>query len=275
LTRASAHRGQDAPGVFVDPVGGFDTSRDPNFPAQPAAGALKNAIALRLKAQDSDPQLAKAKAAAKTARRKADAAKGANDAAAEKLEEVANKAEAQLASETANNAALWNSANDAKAKAEDAVEKDAKARKTTEFTANNRVGLNRITRHVATRLPGFGVIVHRGRKTGRLYRTPVNVFVRRGGGYTVALTYGTDSEWLRNVLAAAGCSVETSGRRVELIRPRVVHDPARRRVPPLVRLVLGLLQVSDFLELDLDSMERGARNVQRDTETRAHADVME
>ena len=28
-----AHRGQDRPGIFVDPVGGFDTSRDPNLPA--------------------------------------------------------------------------------------------------------------------------------------------------------------------------------------------------------------------------------------------------
>jgi deazaflavin-dependent oxidoreductase (nitroreductase family) len=137
----------------------------------------------------------------------------------------------------------------------------------------NRVGLNRITRHVAPRLPGFGVIVHRGRKTGRLYRTPVNDFARRGG-YTVALTYGTDSEWLRNVLAAGACVLETGGRRVELVRPRVVHGPARRPAPPPVRLIFGLLKVFDFLELDLDSMERGARNVQRDDEARAHADAI-
>ena len=91
----------------------------------------------------------------------------------------------------------------------------------------NRVGLNRITRHVTAGARGFGVIVHRGRKTGRVYRTPVNIFARRGG-YTVALTYGTDSEWLRNALSAGSCWVVTSGRRVELIRPRVVHDPARR-----------------------------------------------
>jgi deazaflavin-dependent oxidoreductase (nitroreductase family) len=122
----------------------------------------------------------------------------------------------------------------------------------------NRVGLNRITRHVATRLPGFGVIVHRGRKSGQLYRTPVNVFARRGG-YTVALTYGTNSEWLRNVLAAGACMLETHGRRVKLVRPRVVHDPARRPVPPAVRLILGFIQVSDFLELDLDSLEPGAK----------------
>jgi deazaflavin-dependent oxidoreductase (nitroreductase family) len=137
----------------------------------------------------------------------------------------------------------------------------------------NRVGLNRITRHVATRLPGFGVIVHRGRKTGRLYRTPVNVFARPGG-YSVALTYGTDSEWLRNVLAAGACVLETGGRRIELVHPRVVHDPTRRPVPPPVRLILGLLNVSHFLELDLDSMDGRAGTLHGDAEPRTHAEMI-
>jgi hypothetical protein len=83
----------------------------------------------------------------------------------------------------------------------------------------------------------------------------VNVFAR-ASGYTVALTYGTESEWLRNVLTAGGCVLETGGRRMELIRPRVVHDPLRRAVPAPVRLILGLVNVSDFLELDLDSTDR-------------------
>jgi deazaflavin-dependent oxidoreductase (nitroreductase family) len=119
----------------------------------------------------------------------------------------------------------------------------------------NRVGLNRVTRRIAPWLPGFGVIVHRGRKTGRLYRTPVNVFARPRG-YSVALTYGVETEWLHNVLAAGGCVLESGGRRQELVRPRVVHDPTRQRVPPPVALILGFLKVYDFLELDLDSSDR-------------------
>ena|SRR5438105_14812905 len=137
----------------------------------------------------------------------------------------------------------------------------------------NRVGLNRITRRVATRLPGFGVIVHRGRKTGRLYRTPVNVFARPGG-YGVALTYGTDSEWLRNVLAAGACVLETGGRRMELVHPRVVHDPTRRPVPPSVRLILGLLNVFDFLDLALDSLDSRTGEVQCAAEARTKAEVI-
>jgi hypothetical protein len=35
----------------------------------------------------------------------------------------------------------------------------------------NKVGLNRVTRRIAPWLPGFGVVEHRGRRSGRRYRT--------------------------------------------------------------------------------------------------------
>ena len=40
----------------------------------------------------------------------------------------------------------------------------------------NRVGLNRVTRRIAPWAPGFGVVVHQGRRSGNTYETPVNVF---------------------------------------------------------------------------------------------------
>jgi len=42
----------------------------------------------------------------------------------------------------------------------------------------NKVGLNRVTRRVAPWMPGFGVVVHRGRRSGKAYETPVNVSSR-------------------------------------------------------------------------------------------------
>lgn len=36
----------------------------------------------------------------------------------------------------------------------------------------NRVGLNRVVRFVAPWLPGFGLLIHRGRRSGRQFRTP-------------------------------------------------------------------------------------------------------
>jgi deazaflavin-dependent oxidoreductase (nitroreductase family) len=96
---------------------------------------------------------------------------------------------------------------------------------------------------------GYAVIVHRGRRSGREYRTPVSVF-RRRGGYVVALTYGPCTDWVRNVLAARECLLERRGRRVRLGNPRVVRDPSRRLVPIPVRLVLRIIGADYFLLLD-------------------------
>jgi deazaflavin-dependent oxidoreductase (nitroreductase family) len=112
----------------------------------------------------------------------------------------------------------------------------------------NKVGLNRVTRHIAPWLPGFGVVVHRGRRSGRTYRTPVNVFATEGG-YRFALTYGPDTDWVRNVLAAGGCELETRGRTVRLVAPRLYHDERRHGIRPLERRILRLLGVADFLAL--------------------------
>jgi deazaflavin-dependent oxidoreductase (nitroreductase family) len=117
----------------------------------------------------------------------------------------------------------------------------------------NLVVTNRVLGPLARYLPGFAVVEHVGRRSGRRYRTPVN-FYRRGDGYAIALMYGSDSQWVRNVLAAGGVDVETRGGRLHLVHPRVVRDPARSLLPKLVRVPVGLLNVDEFMLL-----ERGAR----------------
>ena len=114
--------------------------------------------------------------------------------------------------------------------------------------AFNLAVTNRITSLFASRLPGFGIVTHKGRKSGRIYRTPVNVF-RAPDGFLIALTYGRDSEWVRNVVAAGGCQLETHGARYQLSAPTIVHDPTRRRFPLVVRMILGLIGANDFLQL--------------------------
>lgn len=113
----------------------------------------------------------------------------------------------------------------------------------------NRVATNRASRLVAGRLPGMGIVVHTGRRSGRRYRTPVNVF-RRDGGFAVALTYGSGAQWVRNVLAAGGAEVVTRGRSHAVVEPRLVTDGDRAAVPRPVRPILGLLDVDEFLLLD-------------------------
>ena len=112
----------------------------------------------------------------------------------------------------------------------------------------NLVVTNRITGPFAGRLPGFGIVVHAGRKSGVVRRTPVNVF-RDGERCVIALTYGPGAQWVRNVQAAGGCELITRGRLARLREPELVHDPARRLVPRPVAMILGAVDVEHFLVL--------------------------
>ncbi|MBV8052621.1 MAG: nitroreductase family deazaflavin-dependent oxidoreductase [Acidobacteriaceae bacterium] len=107
---------------------------------------------------------------------------------------------------------------------------------------------NRILGPLAAKLPGMGIVVHTGRRTHRQYRSPV-MFFRRDNDFIFALTYGRESQWVQNVLAHGSCEFETQGHTLRLSNPRLFHDPRRTVVKPPHRLVLGLLNVSDFLEL--------------------------
>jgi deazaflavin-dependent oxidoreductase (nitroreductase family) len=110
---------------------------------------------------------------------------------------------------------------------------------------------NPVARHVAGRLPGFAIVTHVGRRSGRAYRTPVNLF-RSGDSYVIALTYGADAQWVRNVQAAGGCEVLTRGERIRLVDPQIVRDPRRAPVPAPVRPILAAIDVSHFMLLRRD-----------------------
>ena len=127
----------------------------------------------------------------------------------------------------------------------------------------NRRVTNHLTWPVACWLPGFGIVVHTGRTSKRRYRTPVNVF-KMPDGYVIALTYGADSDWVKNVLAAGGCELIARGRQHHLTSPRIVHDDSRGSVPLLVRPALRLLRVSHFMHLHRPGMRSGVRSEQAD-----------
>ena len=107
---------------------------------------------------------------------------------------------------------------------------------------------NRFSRLFAGWLPGFGLLVYRGRKSGKEYRTPMNVF-RRGDEYVFALTYGADVQWVKNIVAAGGCDIVTRGRTVRLVEPVLFTDPKRSMMPLPVRLFLGPMRVTEFLRM--------------------------
>ena len=109
---------------------------------------------------------------------------------------------------------------------------------------------NRITSLFAGWLPGFGILTHVGRKSGKVYRTPINVF-RAANGFVIALTYSSQSEWVKNVLAAGGCELKTRGKKYRLFAPKVVRDPTRRRFPIPVLVVLRIVGADEYMELSI------------------------
>jgi deazaflavin-dependent oxidoreductase (nitroreductase family) len=108
--------------------------------------------------------------------------------------------------------------------------------------------LNPFIRPFAGWMPGFGILAHRGRRTGRSYRIPINVF-RRGDDFVFFLTYGADVEWVKNVFAVGTCTLRTRGRNVTLVGPELITDPERRLAPLPARAVGRLIGASQFVRM--------------------------
>ena len=62
------------------------------------------------------------------------------------------------------------------------------------------------------------VIHHVGRRSGTEYSTPIGA-KPADGGFVVALPYGSDAHWVRNVVEAGSAVLELDG------ETHVVHDP--------------------------------------------------
>ena len=107
---------------------------------------------------------------------------------------------------------------------------------TPDWPAFNRRFVNPVQRLWAPRLPPWALIVHRGRRSGTEYRTPVLASVEDHRIY-VGLYYGADAQWVRNVLAG-GATVVRAGRSRRLERPRIVRDGLTERLPATARVVV-------------------------------------
>lgn len=125
----------------------------------------------------------------------------------------------------------------------------------------NRRFTNRFLEPVARRGSGFCLVTHTGRRSGRSYRTPVNLFTyrpprassARPGGprrFVVALTYGPGADWVKNVLAGQA-SITTRGVTAPIAAATVIDRPtAWPSLPRAVRVALRLLTVRHFLLLE-------------------------
>ena len=117
------------------------------------------------------------------------------------------------------------------------------------MTRVNRRIINPVTSTFAGRLPPFTMLDHVGRKSRTHYRTPIMAFPS-GNEFIIALTYGPETDWVRNVIAAGGCTIEYRRNRIELVEPELVQcDPGTLPFPWLVRKLLGVMHVITFLTL--------------------------
>lgn len=110
----------------------------------------------------------------------------------------------------------------------------------------------RITNRYLVKLadqPPFAALHHRGRTSGKVYRIPLNAFPCEDG-FVFALTYGSQSDWVKNVLAAGEAELEYAGERLVLTDPRLVtRADVHGCIPASAVVPLGLLRVKEFLTM--------------------------
>jgi len=117
------------------------------------------------------------------------------------------------------------------------------------ITSFNKRFVNPLT----VRLAGHGSIVnleHVGRTSGRTFHTPLMAF-RQGDAVTIALTYGPDVQWLKNITAAGHCRMQIGGEWLTLGAPHPL-DPGEglTRTPNPQRLLLRrVIKCRNFVEL--------------------------
>jgi deazaflavin-dependent oxidoreductase (nitroreductase family) len=94
------------------------------------------------------------------------------------------------------------------------------------------------------------VLTHVGRTSGRTYRTPLDATAVENG-YVFTLVYGSDSDWVQNVLKAGTAMLEIEGDVVELVSPRLVsEEDAWKSMPEGTKAPPGFLRVTEYLRMD-------------------------
>lgn len=116
--------------------------------------------------------------------------------------------------------------------------------------ASNKHLLNPLMLRLAGRRYFYAsVIEHTGRRSGRSYRTPI-VADRVGDGFVVPLPYGTDVDWVRNILAAKRATVIHKGQTYQVRAPEIIAaTQALPLLPPARRRTFERVSIEHFLRV--------------------------
>jgi deazaflavin-dependent oxidoreductase (nitroreductase family) len=99
-------------------------------------------------------------------------------------------------------------------------------------------------------LPLYGVIEHRGRRSGKVFQTPV-VVRPTDDGFIVPMPWGEGTDWYRNVRAAGECVIRWKGRDHQLVDPEVIDQAAMvgPGFSPFQRTMMARLGIAQALRL--------------------------
>ena len=116
----------------------------------------------------------------------------------------------------------------------------------------NKHVTNKLMIHIAGRKFGhFAILSHTGRNSGTLYRIPI-VAESIEGGFVVALTYGKQVDWYKNVKAKGGCSIYWKKKDYDLTNPEFIdREIALATFPALFRSLLKVAGIEYFLKLEV------------------------
>jgi deazaflavin-dependent oxidoreductase (nitroreductase family) len=95
----------------------------------------------------------------------------------------------------------------------------------------------------------FALLRHVGRRSGKRYEIPIMVW-RMKDGFMIVLTYGPNTDWLRNLQAADQGSLRWHKREYVFKRPEFIDaKTARQALPPFIKFVLGLRGAHEYVKL--------------------------
>jgi deazaflavin-dependent oxidoreductase (nitroreductase family) len=104
--------------------------------------------------------------------------------------------------------------------------------------------------------PVFAVVIHRGRRSGLVYATPVAAR-RQEEGFVISLSFGAQVDWYRNLVAARGGIVRWRGREFSVSAPESIDPTAGvEAFHPIQRFFLRLGRIDGFVHL----ADAGARS---------------
>ena len=93
----------------------------------------------------------------------------------------------------------------------------------------------------------YSIVRHVGRTSGRAYQNPVSADPL-GDGFVIAVLYGPQSQWVRNVMAAGRFTLRTKGRDQLLERPEIIPaEQALAAFPPLYRRMMRSRGIQSFV----------------------------